>query len=361
MNTYRIAALPGDGIGKEVMPVALKVLYTLSEAFGTFKLEVGQYPWGCEHYLETGVIMPPDGIDILRQYDAIYFVAAGHPDVTDYRSAWEFIFIMRKDFKQYVNVRPIVSYPGVKTLLATDEPIDFVIVRENSEGEYAGPGGIVHPNNSNGVAIQTSVFTREGVERIARYAFKLARERRGRVTNVTKSNAMRHSLVFWDNVIAQVAKEFPDVEYSIMYVDAATMKFIQRPSFFDVIVTTNLFGDVLSDLGGAMVGSVGLSASGNINPEREFPSMYEPVHGSAPDIAGKGIANPVGTILSGALMLKDLGQSAAAELLRKAVAAALADGFQTGDLGGSASTQEMGDAICDRIIKLHQQPSGQTQ
>jgi len=352
LKSYKIAVLPGDGIGKEIMPAAVQILQVLAKATGTFQLELQQFPWGCEYYLETGVIMPPEGIDILRQFDAIYFVAAGHPDVTDYLSAWEFIFIMRKQFKQYACVRPVKSYGGVDTLLTFDGDIDLVIVRENSEGEYAGPGGILHPNWSNEVAVQTTVMTREGVERIARYAFELARTRRKRVTNVTKSNALLHSMVFWDKICAEVAQDYPDVDYGILYVDAATMKFVQNPGFFDVLVTSNLFGDILSDLGGAMVGSVGLSPSGNINPEGDYPSMYEPVHGSAPDIAGQGIANPIGTVLAGAMMLRDLGAVDAADLLEQAVASVLNSGIKTGDLQGNASTQEVAQAIRAKMIAL---------
>ncbi|MCB0132451.1 MAG: hypothetical protein KDD78_16430, partial [Caldilineaceae bacterium] len=284
MRSHRIAVLPGDGIGREIMPHALAVLQEAAQLDGGFQLETEHYPWGCEYFLETGVIMPEDGIEILRDFDAIYFVAAGHPAVTDYRSAWEFIFVMRKHFKQFVNVRPVRSWIGVPTLLADQShTVDFVIVRENSEGEYAGPGGIVHEGHSNELAIQTSVFTRAGVERIARYAFELARTRRKRVTNVTKSNALLHSLRFWDKIVAQVREEYPDVAYEMLYVDAATMKFMQNPGWFDVIVTTNLFGDILSDQGGAMMGSIGLAPSANLDPGKEFPSMFEPVHGSAPD------------------------------------------------------------------------------
>jgi len=261
MKTYAIAALPGDGVGKEIMPVAQDVLTAVAAKEG-FQIEFTAYPWGCEYYLETGVVMPKDGTDILRSYDAIYFVAAGHPDVTDYLSAWEFIFIMRKDFKQYVNLRPIKSWNGVPTLLADQsKEIDFIIVRENSEGEYAGPGGVVHPDFENSVAVQTSIFTRHGIERIVRYAFELARTRRKRVTNVTKSNAMLHSLVFWDRVVEEGRQAYPDVAYERLYVDAATMKFMQHPEWFDVVVTTNLFGDILSDQGGAMIGSIGLTPS----------------------------------------------------------------------------------------------------
>lgn len=353
MKNYKIAVLPGDGIGKEIMPQAVKALEAVSRATEDFGLEIQQYPWGVEYYMETGEMMPKDGVDLLSKFDAIYFVAAGNPQVTDYLSAWEFIFVMRKQFQQYINLRPIKSYPGVPTLLADPKgEIDFIIVRENSEGEYAGPGGVVHVDQMNEVAIQTNVFTRHGVERVARYAFELARTRRNRVTNVTKSNAMLHGLVFWDKVVDEVAKEYPDVEYEHLYVDAATMKFIQNPPWFDVIVTTNLFGDILSDLGGAMVGSIGLTPSANVNPERDFPSMFEPVHGSAPDIAGKGIANPTATILAGAMLLEHLGEKGGADLLTTATNQTLQAGIKSGDLGGTAGTQEIGDAIAKKVVEL---------
>ena len=349
MKTYKIAALPGDGVGKEIMPVARELLTAVAAKEG-FQLDFTAYPWGCEYYLETGVVMPKNGIELLRPYDAIYFVAAGHPDVTDYLSAWEFIFIMRKDFKQYANLRPIKSWDGVPTLLADQsKKIDFIIVRENSEGEYAGPGGVVHPDFENSVAVQTSIFTRHGIERIARYAFELARTRRKRVTNVTKSNAMLHSLVFWDRIVEEVREEYPDVAYERLYVDAATMKFMQRPEWFDVIVTTNLFGDILSDQGGAMIGSIGLTPSANLNPESDFPSMFEPVHGSAPDIAGQGIVNPIATILAGAMMLRHLGEESAADRVETAVSHTLAAGIKTRDLGGRATTTDMGKAIAQAL------------
>ncbi|MAS37319.1 MAG: tartrate dehydrogenase [Anaerolineaceae bacterium] len=347
MSHLRIAILPGDGIGKETMPHAVNCLHAAAE--GHFEIETESFPWGAEHFLETGEFMPANGLDILRGFDAILFTAAGHPAVTDFRSSWEFVFVIRKQFKQYANIRPVRSYEGVPTLLTAPDAVDMIIVRENSEGEYAGPGGVVHSDWDNGVALQTSVFTRAGIERIAHYAFKLARERRKKVTNITKSNAMLHSLVYWDKVIEEVSQQYPDVDYGIMLVDAATMKFVQNPAFFDVIVTTNQFGDILSDLGGAMVGSVGLSPSGNVNPERDFPSMYEPVHGSAPDIAGQGLANPIGTILSGALMFKDLGQPEAAQRIQDAVATVLQSGLKTRDLRGSNTTSEIGEAIVQAI------------
>ena len=345
MKTHSIAVLPGDGVGKEIMPQALRVLQAAADAEG-FGLELVRFPWGCEHYLETGEIMPADGVEILSQFDAIYFVAAGHPQVTDYLSAWEFIFIMRQQFAQYINVRPIRSFPGVPTLLADQShEVDMVIIRENSEGEYAGPGGVVHGNHPNELAIQTNVFTRTGIERAARYGFELARTRRGRVTNVTKSNALLHGMVFWDKVMAEVSREYPEIEYELLYVDAATMKFLTNPGWFDVIVTTNMFGDILSDLGGAMVGSIGLAPSSNLNPEQAYPSMFEPVHGSAPDIAGRGWANPVATILAGAMLLEHLVETDAAGRIRQATAATLAAGVKTRDLGGEAGTVEMADHV----------------
>jgi len=349
MKNYKIVALPGDGIGKEIMPLALEVMNTLVEQVGDFTLEIDQYPWGCEHYLETGEVMPKNGIEILSQYDAIWFVAAGHPDVDDTLSGWEFIYQMRKQFKEYVCLRPIRSYDGIDTLITNKAPIDMVIIRENSEGEYVGAGGFAHINFSNELAVQTTVMTREGVERIARYAFELARKRRKHVTSVTKSNALQYTQVFWDKVVEEVAQEYPDVTFDWIYADAATMRFVQNPSFFDVVVTTNLFGDLLSDLGGAIIGSIGLMASGNINPEKDFPSMYEPVHGSAPDIAGKGIANPLAMILAGAMMLEDLGETYTANILKEAVNDVLRDGIKTGDLKGTASTSDVTTALLQKL------------
>lgn len=351
MKTYKIVALPGDGIGKEIMPLALHVLNTLVDTVGGFKIKVDQYPWGCEHYLETGEVMPKNGIQILSQYDAIWFVAAGHPDVDDTLSGWEFIYQMRKQFKEYVCLRPIRNYDGIDTLITNKAPIDLVIIRENSEGEYVGAGGFAHTGFTNELAVQTTVMTRESIERIAHYAFQLAQKRRNHVTSVTKSNALQYTQVFWDKVVSEVAQKYPDVKFDWIYADAATMRFVQNPSFFDVIVTTNLFGDLLSDLGGAIVGSIGLMASGNINPEKHFPSMYEPVHGSAPDIAGKGIANPLAMILAGAMMLDDLGETSAAAILRNAVDAILSENIKTSDLGGSATTHEVTSAL---IAKFRQ-------
>jgi len=355
MLSYKIAVIPGDGIGKEVIPAGLKVLRAVAGAMGTFRLDTVEYPWGCEHYLETGQVMPPDGLNALKAADSIYFGSAGLPSVfPPYLAAWQLIFVVRHAFDQYVNHRPYVPLPGVPTPIASERlaGVDFVVVRENTEGEFAGPGGVVHAGHPHAVAIQTSVFTRHGVERIARYSFELARRRRGHVTNVTKSNAVQHGLFFWDQVIDQVRTEYPDIEYDSMYADVAAMKLVLDPQHFDVLVTTNLYGDILSHLAGTVMGSIGLGGGGNINPERSYPSMFEPSHGTAPDIAGQGIANPVGAIWAGAMMLEHLGEAQAAGLVLQAVREVLKHGVKTKDLGGSASTAQMGDAIAAKAVEL---------
>jgi tartrate dehydrogenase/decarboxylase/D-malate dehydrogenase len=352
MEQYRIAAIPGDGIGKEIVPEGLKVLRAVAALEG-FDLAFELFPWSAEHYQRTGEFMPADGLAHLKQFDAIYFGAIGHPDVDDSLPGRYFTFRVRKAFHQYVNLRPVRLLPGVRGPLRDKGPehIDFVVVRENTEGEFAEIGGLLNADTPYGLAIQTSVFTRHGVERAAHYSFRLARTRRHKLTNVTKSNAMTHSLVFWDRVIEEVSRSYPDVEYEKLYVDAAATAFVLRPERFDVIVTTNMFGDILSDLGGALMGSLGLGPSGNINPERAYPSMFEPIHGSAPDIAGRGIANPLGTIWAGALMLEHLGEKAAAQRIERSMVALLQDGNapRPRDLGGQATTVEIGDAILWRL------------
>jgi tartrate dehydrogenase/decarboxylase/D-malate dehydrogenase len=347
MKTYRIAVLPGDGIGKEVVPVGVQVLQAVVEKLGTFSLAFESFPWGCEYYLETGEVMPGDAIECLRSFDAILFGAAGHPKVPDYLSAWRMIMVIRQNFDQYVNLRPVKLFHGIATPLANRRPeeIDFAIVRENTEGEFAGPGGLVHPGQQNEIAIQSSVFTRQGVERVARFAFELARKRRNKVTNVTKSNALQHGLGFWDRVVNEVRRGYPDVAYDMLYVDAAAMRMVLDPKAFDVILTTNMFGDILSDLGGAIMGGIGLGASANLDPEHRYPSMFEPIHGSAPDIAGKNLANPVGTIWASGLLLEHMGEIQGARLIFQSIEAALASGARTHDLGGSMNSQEMGASI----------------
>jgi tartrate dehydrogenase/decarboxylase/D-malate dehydrogenase len=351
-NRYRIAVIPGDGIGKETIPEGLKVLRAVASV-ERLQLEFETFPWGAERFMQTGEFMPADGLATLTRFDAIYFGAVGHPDVDDSLPGIHVTFRIRKAFQQYANLRPVRLLPGVRGPLRDKGPedIDCAVVRENTEGEFAEVGGTLNADLPEGLAIQTGVFTRSGVARIADYAFRLARSRRGRVTNVTKSNALTHGLVFWDRVIDDVRQGYPDVAYGKMYVDAAAMNMVLRPERFDVIVTTNMFGDILSDLGGALMGGLGLAPSANINPERRFPSMFEPIHGSAPDIAGQGIANPLGTIWAGALMLEHLGETSASRRIVDGIAALLQDtrAPRTADLGGQAGTAEVGDAMAERL------------
>lgn len=353
-KSYQIAVVPGDGIGQDIVPEGLKVLEAVQQATGDFRLEFEEFPWGCDHYLEAGEVMPANGTEILRKFDAIYFGAAGHPNVPDYLPGWRLILVVRRAFEQFVNLRPVKLLPGVPCPLVGKTPadIDFVIVRENTEGEFAGPGGLVHEGHSQETAVQVSVFTRLGVERVAKYAFELARKRRKKVTNVTKSNAFKDSLVFWDKVVEEVGADFPEVEYEMLYVDAAAMNFVKRPERFDVILTTNLFGDILSDLGGMIMGGIGLGPSGNINPERAFPSMFEPIHGSAPKYAGTGIANPIGSIWAGSLMLEHLGQERGARLMVEAIKDTVKGDVKPREIGGTASTSEVGDAVAEAVRRL---------
>jgi tartrate dehydrogenase/decarboxylase/D-malate dehydrogenase len=343
-----VAVVPGDGIGPEIVAAALHVLSGACERGGV-ELDCAEFGWGAGHYKAHGRFMPPDGLETLRSFDAILFGAVGLPDVDDTLPARDYTFRVRVGFQQYVNYRPVRSFPGVRGPLAAATELDFVIVRENCEGEFVQVGSILNAASPEGLALETSVFTRKGVERVARYAFELARRRRGKVTNVTKSNTLIHSLAYWDRVIEEVASESADVEYEKMYVDNASACFVLRPERFDVVLTTNMMGDILSDLGGALMGSLGLAGSGNINPEREFPSMFEPIHGSAPDIAGTGTANPVGAIWSAAMMMDHLGEGAVARRIVHAVDSALADGVLTADLGGSATTVEMAEAVIGRL------------
>jgi tartrate dehydrogenase/decarboxylase/D-malate dehydrogenase len=347
-STHRIAVVPGDGIGHEIIPVTLEVLDAALEPTGC-RIETSEFPYGAGHYQAHGRFMPPDALDTLGAVDAILFGAVGLPEVDDTLPAKEYTFKIRCGFRQYVNYRPCKRYAGLAGPLRSEADFDFVIVRENTEGEFILTGSEHHLDRPEGFATQLSVFTRRGITQVARYAFELARTRRRKLTNVTKSNTLIHSLKYWDRVIEEVGGQFADVEYEKMYVDAAAANMVLRPEQFDVILTTNMIGDILSDLGGALVGSLGLAPSGNINPEREFPSMFEPIHGSAPDIAGQGIANPIGAIESGALMLEHLGEHGPAERIRAAVAAALSDGVWTPDLGGTATTSDVAQSIIERL------------
>jgi len=345
-NTYRIAVIPGDGIGPEIVPAGVRVLNASADRFG-FQLEYEEFPYGAGYYKQTGEFMPADALDVLKKYDSLYFGAVGLPDVDDTLPARLFTFKVRTGFDQYVNYRPAKLLPGIDGPLKNKTPkdIDFVVVRENTEGEFVQSGGFIRPQFAEGMATDTSVFTRKGIERIARYSFELARRRRNRVTNVTKSNTLIHSLAYWDSIVEQVSTDYSDVEYTKMYVDNASANFVLHPEKFDVIVTTNFIGDILSDMGGAIMGSLGLGPSGNINPERTYPSMFEPIHGSAPDIAGHGIANPIGAVWSGALMLEHLSQKDAAESIVRAIEMTIKQGVLPVDLGGSAKTDQITDSI----------------
>ncbi len=339
--TYDIATIPGDGIGRTVVDATLPVLRAAGDAYG-FEIDVTEHDWGTERYRERGAMMPDDALEQLAPRDAILLGAVGHPDVPDHVTLHGLLLPIRKSFNQYVCKRPTVLYEGVESPLRGYEggDIDFVVYRENTEGEYADVGGREHEGFDNDVAIQSALFTREGVERIVRQAFQAASERRGHLTNVTKSNAQAYGMVLWDDVVEEVATEFPDVTVERLLVDAASMDLVRRPEAFDVIVASNLFGDILTDIGAVVSGSMGLAPSANINPEGEYPSLFEPVHGSAPDIVGREIANPLATVLSGAMLLEDLGETAAAAGVRDAVRSQLADpdAPRTPDLGGEAST-----------------------
>lgn len=349
---YDIATIPGDGIGPTVVDAALPVLRAAGDAHG-FDLDVTEYDWGTERYLEAGSMMPDDAIDALAAHDSILLGAVGHPDVPDHVTLRGLLLPIRKQFNQYVCKRPSVLYEGVDSPLAGYEggDIDFVVYRENTEGEYADVGGREHRGFDNEVAVQSALFTREGVERIVRQAFQAASERSGHLTNVTKSNAQAYGMVLWDDVVDEVGEEFPDVTVERLLVDAASMDFVRRPESFDVVVASNLFGDILTDIGAVVTGSMGLAPSANINPDGPYPSLFEPVHGSAPDIAGQGVANPLATVLSGAMLFEELAEAAAAETLRDAVRSQLADDAapRTPDLGGDANTTAVTEDLLDRV------------
>ncbi|HUL20868.1 MAG TPA: tartrate dehydrogenase, partial [Thermodesulfobacteriota bacterium] len=324
---HRIAIIMGDGIGKEVVPEGTRVLDVAAERFG-FKLEWTPFPWSCEYYKSTGEMMPKNGLEILRQYEAIFLGAVGYPGVPDHVSLWGLLIPIRRGFQQYVNFRPVRNMRGITSPLRNIEAgqIDFCVVRENNEGEYSNIGGMMYEGTDQEFVAQETVFTRQGVEKIMRFAFDLARKREKKmVTSVTKSNGIVFTMPYWDEIFRRTAKEYEDVKTEQYHVDALAAAFVLNPGKFDVVVGSNLFGDILSDLGAAVAGSLGIAASGNINPERKFPSTFEPVHGSAPDIAGKGIANPIGQILSGALMVHQLGYPEAARAIEKAVEVAVGD------------------------------------
>jgi tartrate dehydrogenase/decarboxylase/D-malate dehydrogenase len=351
---HKIAVIMGDGIGKEVGPEGMRVLDVAAERFG-FKLEWTPFPWSCEYYSKTGEMMPKNGLDILREFEAIFLGAVGYPGVPDHVSLWGLLIPIRRGFQQYVNFRPIKNMRGITSPLRNIKPeeIDFCVVRENNEGEYSNIGGIMYEGTDQEFAVQQSIFTRRGVEKIMRFAFKTARKRRKKVTSATKSNGIIFTMPYWDDIFRRISKEFEDVKAEQYHIDALAAAFVLHPESFDVVVGSNLFGDILSDLGPALAGSIGIAPSANLNPERQFPSTFEPVHGSAPDIAGKRIANPIGQILSGALMVEHLGYPEAARTIEKAVEVAVADkNMRTRDLGGETSTEQMGKAIAELAATL---------
>lgn len=354
MPAYKIAVLPGDGIGPDVTKEAVKVLEALKQEDPTFDIEFKEFEWGSEYYLEHGHIMPPDGLDQLKVFDAILFGAVGDKRVPDEVTIWELIMPIRKNFQQYVNMRPIRRLAGIESPLKNDQPIDFMVFRENAEGEYSNIGGRLYQQQSQEMAVQNTVITKQGVERIAKYAFEYARKNnKSKVTSATKSNAIIHSMKLWDEVVEAVAKNYPDIELESNFIDALAAYFVMRPESFEVVVASNLFGDILTDLGAALVGGLGVSPSGNINPERNFPSMFEAIHGSAPDIAGKGIANPIAQIWSAALMLDHLGRPDLSTAIVESIEHVLQEGrVLTPDLGGNATTQQVGSAVAEKLKQL---------
>ncbi|HTJ58201.1 MAG TPA: tartrate dehydrogenase [Devosiaceae bacterium] len=349
---HKIAILPGDGIGKETVPESLKVLDAAARRFG-FDLELKHYDWSCETYKETGKMMPDNGLDQLAQSDSILLGAVGWPGVPDHVSLWGLLIPIRRGFDQYANVRPCKLMPGVRTPLAnrTEADIDFYVVRENTEGEYSSVGGRMFEGTDREFASQQSVFTRKGTDRILKYAFELARSRpKKHLTSATKSNGITFTMPYWDERFAAMGATYPDIRTDQYHIDILCAHFVQHPDWFDVVVGSNLFGDILSDLGPAVAGSIGVAASANINPERVFPSMFEPVHGSAPDIAGKYICNPIGQIWSAALMLEHLGEDAAGKAIVAAIETLLRDsGPKTRDMGGQAGTADVGSAIAQLV------------
>ncbi|HEX6703416.1 MAG TPA: tartrate dehydrogenase [Albitalea sp.] len=353
MKTYRIAAIPGDGIGKEVIPAGQRVLEALAASDASLSFEFETFGWGGDWFRAHGVMMPDDGLQALRHKDAILFGSAGDPHIPDHVTLWGLRLKICQGFDQYANVRPTRILPGIETPLARCAPgqLDWVIVRENSEGEYSGVGGRVHQGHPIEAATDVSVMTRAGVERIMRFAFRLAQSRpRKQLTVITKSNAQRHAMVMWDAIAAEVATEFPDVAWDKELVDAATARMVNRPASLDTVVATNLHADILSDLAAALAGSLGIAPTGNIDPERRYPSMFEPIHGSAFDIMGKGLANPIGTFWSAVMLLEHLGEAAGARRLMQAIEEVTADpALHTRDLGGTATTEQVTRAVCERI------------
>lgn len=348
MERFKIAVIAGDGIGPEVIAEGKKVLSGIAALDGKFDVEFTDFPWGCEYYLKTGEMMPEDGLEQLKAFDAIYLGAVGYPGVPDNVSLGQLLLKIRRGFDEYVNLRPVKLLEGAPCPLAgvKREDIDMIVIRENSEGEYADVGARLYPGTPQEIALQTGVFSRKGCERIMRYAYETARREHKTLTSISKGNALGYSMVFWDEIFAEIGKEYPDVKTQKLLVDAASMMFVKNPKRFEVVVTGNLFGDILTDLGAAIAGGMGLAAGANLNPERKYPSMFEPIHGSAPDIAGKGIANPLASIWSVSQMLDFFGKEAWGKRVLAAIETLLVEKETlTPDLGGTAKTQDIGEAI----------------
>lgn len=351
---HRIAVIPGDGIGKEVVPEGIRVLDAAGRRFN-IRIQWEYFPWGCEYYASHGRMMPPDGLDMLKGFEAIYLGAVGHPEVPDHVSLWGLLIPIRRAFRQYINLRPVRLLKGIESPLKDKKPndIDLCVVRENNEGEYSNVGGRMYAGTEQEMTVQASIFTRKGVEKVIRFAFELAAKRPKRhLTSATKSNGIVFTMPYWDEIFQEISKEYPGVKADQYHIDGLTAALVLRPERFDVLVGSNLFGDILSDLAPALAGSLGIAPSGNLNPGKEFPSMFEPVHGSAPDIAGKGIANPIGQIWSGAMMLEHLGHPEAARAIEEAIEAILGEGkVRTPDLGGNSTTEDAGRAVEEYILK----------
>lgn len=351
MKTHRIAVIEGDGIGHEVVPAGLRVIEAVTRG-DEVRFEWQHFNWSCDVYLNSGRMMPANGLEQLREFDAIFLGAVGHPSVPDHVSLWGLLIPIRRSFHQYVNLRPVRLFEGIESPLKRFKAgeIDFCIIRENNEGEYSEIGGRMYAGTDREMAVQEAIFTRKGCDRVMRFAFELSQKRRKHVTSATKSNGIVYTMPFWDERFQAIAREFPDVRTDQYLIDILSAHFVQHPDWFDVVVASNLFGDILSDLAAAVVGSIGIAPSANLNPEREFPSMFEPVHGSAPDIAGKGIANPIAQIWSGAMMLEHLGEMKAAKNIEQAIVNVLArSDVRTPDLGGKAGTNEVTQAIVGEL------------
>lgn len=354
MCTHKIAVIAGDGIGPEVINEGVKVLKKVAEIDGNFTFDFTFFPWGCQYYLQNGKMMPDDGLDILKEFDAIFLGAVGYPGVPDHISLWDLLLVIRKNFDQYVNLRPVKLLKGAPCPLkdVKREDIDMLFIRENSEGEYAGSGAWLYKDQPNEVVIQNGVFSRKGCERIIRYAFETAKAQNKTLTSISKGNALNYSMVFWDKVFKEVSKEYPEVKTYSYLVDAASMFMVKDPKRFQVVVTSNLFGDILTDLGAAISGGMGLAAGANLNPERKYPSMFEPIHGSAPDIAGQGKANPLATVWSASQMLEFFGHKEWADKLIEIIEEIMVENkVLTPDMGGTAKTYEVGDCVCSKLCK----------